>query len=111
MDEQERQQLASEVRAMRRGLGLSQNKLAERAGVAPRTVRNLESGKVKTQPGHLDQILRAVGYVKPIPRPWDDEVEAFLQILGYRLSRVSHEERENLIAAMTRLAIKQPDNQ
>jgi transcriptional regulator with XRE-family HTH domain len=110
MDDKEREELGKEVRAMRRGLGLSQNQLAERAGVAPRTVRNLESGKVKTQPGHLDQILRAVGYVKPAPRPWDDEVEAFLQILGYRLSRLGQDDREKLIAAMTRLAIKQPDN-
>lgn len=111
MDEKEQQELGAEVRAMRRGLGLSQNQLAERAGVAPRTVRNLESGRVKTQPGHREAILRAVGYVKPTPRLWDDEVEAFLQMLGFRLSQVNYAERERLIAAMTRLALKQPESQ
>ncbi len=104
MDESERLEFGKEIRAMRRGQDLNQEALAEKAGVSVRTIRNLEGGHNEPQPGKLACVLDALGYRRP-DKPWDDSIEAFLQMVGWRLSRLEPPERTALIGRLTLIVI------
>lgn len=104
MDESERIEFGAEISAMRHGQGLSQKQLAKKAGVSLRTVGNLEAGRHEPQAGKLAAVLDALGYRRP-ERPWDDSVDAFLQMVGWRLMRLEPPARADLIGRITLLAI------
>ena len=53
--------LADRVKKLRKDKGLSQEELAEAAGVDPRTVQRIEKGKSKPQPANLRSIADALG--------------------------------------------------
>ncbi len=55
------QQLGEMVRALRLGRHLSQEDLAATAGLDPKTLRNLESGKHRPQQATLDRLADALG--------------------------------------------------
>lgn len=100
-----REDFAAEIRAKRKGMRLTQQELAERAGVSRKTVVNIEAGRVIPQQGSLALILEALNYQGQGERPWDDDVDAFLQMVGYRLARLSAEERVAMIDRITRIVI------
>lgn len=101
MNESEREEFGQEIRDMRGARGWTQAELAERAGVSKRTIGNLERGEVELQPGKLRAVLDALGY-KRREQPWSREVDAFLQMAGYRLSTMPLEEQETRILAITK---------
>lgn len=111
MDARERQEFGHEIRAMRKGRGLSQQQLADAAGVGVRTVRNLEAGRVELQGGNLSAVLDVLGYQRR-EKPWaaDSDIEGFLQMLGYRLYVLAPDDRASVMGAITLLAINQPGN-
>lgn len=53
--------LAAVVVALRGDLGLTQAALAEKAGVAQRTVQNIEYGQIRPQPLIFAAVARALG--------------------------------------------------
>ena len=95
-----------EVRQSRKAQGMRQEDLAEAAGVAVRTIRNIEAGK-HVAPATATMIYHALGISGATP-VWPAEVEAFLQMVGYRLTSVSDEKRWQLIHEMTRQLIAGP---
>lgn len=107
MDESERKEFGREIRAMRAGKGLTQKDLAARAGVGVRTIRNLEAGRNELQPGNLQSVLDALGYQRP-GKPWDNKIEAALQMWGYRLHAVksrSPEVSTRVVSVVTALML------
>ena len=89
-----------EIRAMRGGKGWTQDQLADAASVSKRTIGNLENGKVTLQPGKLGRVLDALGY-RRANRPWSDEIDGFLQMIGYKLSLMDESEQVERINAIT----------
>jgi len=109
MDESERREFGAEIRAMRRGQGLTQFELAAKADVGVRTIRNIEAGRHEPQAGSLGAILDALNYHRP-EKPWDESVEALLQMIGWRLSRLDPQRRTEMIGRLTLLAIGDDPN-
>ena len=67
------------VKAERKRLGLTQQELADRAGVGLNFVYQLEKDKKTVQLDTTNQVLRALGYQVGVSRyfsPWDQQVEA-----------------------------------
>lgn len=98
--EQARVEFGLEIRAMRGGKGWTQDELAAAAGVSKRTIGNLENGKVTLQPGTLGRVLDALGY-RRAARPWSDEIDGFLQMVGFKLSLMDADEQVERINAIT----------
>jgi y4mF family transcriptional regulator len=59
----EREHLSTFVKKRRRSLGLTQEQLAQKAGVGLRLVRDLEQGKKTLRLDKVNQILGLFGYV------------------------------------------------
>ena len=104
MNEKERKEFGLQIRDLRRAQGMSQQELADAARVGKRTIGNLEAGRVELQTGNLARVLNVLGYKRPA-RPWDDETDAFLQMVGFRLSNLDAAQRAELITQITLLAI------
>lgn len=111
MNEQERIEFGHEIRAMRKGQAITQEELADRAGVGLRTIRNLEAGRVELQPGNLAAVLDALGYRRP-PRPWDDEVEGVITMIGYKLAELDTDARAYMVGRLTLIVLgRSSDNE
>lgn len=98
------QDKAEEVKSTRGAQGLTQEQLAEKAGIkSVRTIRNLEAGK-PVSPATEAAVYRALGIPGPTPA-WPEDVDVFLRMIGYRLSAMEDEERMDLMLAITRMAV------
>jgi transcriptional regulator with XRE-family HTH domain len=64
-------EVADHVSAWRRLRGLTQQQLADRAGVSRNTVRALEAGTGSTSLENVLRILRAVGLLDAVPEALD----------------------------------------
>ena len=95
---------AIEVRQARKAQGLSQEDLAGRANVSVRTIRNVEAGK-DVSPATVAVVYNELGMTTPTPS-WPDDVDAFLHMLGYRLTSIRDEgKRQSLISDITLMVI------
>ena len=56
-----RKTFGADVRRERTLLGISQDELAARCGLHPRTVARIEAGEIGIRPETLDRIQRAIG--------------------------------------------------
>lgn len=101
MDDEERKAFGREIRALRANKGWTQGELAKRAGVAKKTVFNLENGLVELQPGNLGKVLDVLEYRREV-KPWSREVEGFLQMVGFRLSQMPADEQVERINHITK---------
>lgn len=85
-------ELGVRLAGVRLGLNLTQAALAERAGVAKRTVERLESGEVATQLSGFLRVCRALGLVDHfnalIPEPTPSPI-AQLKLQGKTRQRAS----------------------
>lgn len=60
------------VKAKRRGLGLTQRDLADRAGVGLRFIRDLEQGKPTLRLDKVNQVLALFGHrMEPVAFRWE----------------------------------------
>ena len=100
MDNQAR---AIEVRTTRKTKGWTQEQLAERSGMKVRTIRNLEAGK-NVAPSTMALVYTALGLGTGAPS-WPADVDAFLQMVGYRLTSMEESDRLDMIARVTRMLI------
>lgn len=102
MNEEQRAELAAQVRQTRTDLGWSQAVLAEQAGVSENTVMKLEQGARATQPAKVRQILDALGVVPPmsvidlegVPK----DVQIFLTVAAQRLKVMDPTDRNRVLA-------------
>lgn len=107
MDAEELRTLVVEGRKKR---GLTQDELAERAGVSLGTVQNIEGAKTKTQRDKREKVLGALGLSdtdEPQPpegveRTWPADVSVFLDVLGTYLLRFDEPTRLQVIHDVTR---------
>jgi len=85
-------ELGERLAGARLGLNMTQAALAERAGVAKRTVERLESGEVATQLSGFLRVCRALGLVDQfnslIPEPTPSPI-AQLKLQGKTRQRAS----------------------
>jgi HTH-type transcriptional regulator / antitoxin HipB len=73
--------LGRHVREQRRSIGLTQQELAERAGVSRRWLSGLEAGKASAEIGLVLRVIAALGMyadVRPAPRP-DIDLDDYLK--------------------------------
>lgn len=97
------------VRQRRAEMGMTQLQLAEKAGVSPRSVQNLEARTTKPQPNKLRAILRAVGVdeggeeIAEVTRSsWRPSTQVALDMLGAYLDSLPEDEAVEVIADLTR---------
>lgn len=111
-----RDALRTRVRDRRKDeLELTQEQMAERAGVSLRAYQNFENGKGWPQPANLRAILDAAG-VDSIPDAvavatrgeWPRDIKVFLDMLGAYLATMVDEERLEFIHRMTREVFNGP---
>ena len=102
MDEEQRAELAAQVREARTLRGWSQARLATEAGVSENTVMKLEQGARATQPAKVRQILDALG-VAPVMSVIElegvpEDVRIFLTVAVQRLRLMEPEDRNRVLA-------------
>lgn len=101
MDQEQRAEVAAQVRQGREMRGWSQRRLAEEAGVAENTVTKLEKGERATQPGKLRAILDALG-IEPTGTVIDlegvpEDVKIFLTVAAQRLRVLDEADRQRVL--------------
>jgi transcriptional regulator with XRE-family HTH domain len=102
MDDQQRADLAAQVREARGQRGWSQARLASEAGVSENTVLKLEQGVRATQPAKVRQILDALG-VAPAMSVIEldgvpEDVQIFLTVAAQRLRVMDPADRNRVLA-------------
>lgn len=114
MDEM-RDALRTRVRDRRKELKLTQEQMAERAGVSVRAYQNFETGNGWPQPVNLGKILDAAGVdmdtdaVAVATRgEWPRDIKVFLDMLGAYLDTMGDQERLEFIHRMTREVFNGP---
>lgn len=105
MDAVQREEVGGRIRALRNERGWSQDELAERAGVSPRTVHSLEKGEHTPQPKKLRAVLDALGVAKPEEgaitiEGLPDDVAVFLRVAAQRLCVLDPDARSQVLAAI-----------
>lgn len=84
----------------REELGLTQDQFAERAGIPPRTLQDIENGRVQKPQRKTQAKIDAFLGLHPeheIADEWTADVRAFLAILGAYLQALPVEERTAMI--------------
>lgn len=105
--------LADRVRKARRDKRLSQQELANRAGVTLGVVGNLERGKTKPTPANQRAIMKVLDLDPDEPegevgetRHWPRDVSVFVDVMGLYLSSLPEDERYQVIHDLTRQAMR-----
>lgn len=109
----EMDQLAHEVKAARRRLGMTQQDLADAAGLYVGTLSNFERRKTDLHPHHLRAVLKVLGLEKDAGdgqasktrTEWDADVKTFLDMMGLFLMALPEDERRTLMFDMTRQVV------
>ncbi len=94
---------AAQVLDARRRLGLTQEELAEQAGVGLGTVKNIESGKVKPQRAKLEAIKAVLGLGVVREQSWTEEEWQIAEVVVALYSRMPESERAAAAGKVTAL--------
>lgn len=104
--------LADRVRRVRKQKGLTQQQLANRAGVGLGVVGNLERGKTRPTPANRLAVMNALGLDPNEPegevgetRHWPRDVSVFVDVMGLYLTSLPEDERYQVIHDLTRQAM------
>lgn len=113
MTARERAELASQVKAVRLQVGLTQQELADEAGVTRQSVGNIESGGVTPQAKTLLPVLEALGIV-PARAEFSAETSLWLAIVGGIMDSLPQERRaragQAAVSAVTQELVSAADN-
>ncbi len=89
---------------LRSRLGITQEELAEAAGITARTLGNIENQRNAGQAGKLVRIFRALGVELEHPS-WDTETERYLAMIAPLIEKINPNKRleamTNVIALLT----------
>lgn len=101
--------LVERVRDARKEQGLTQQQLADKAGVSLRTYQNFEGRVGSPQGGNLRAILNAVGIdatseetAEATRESWPADIRVFLDMVGAYLATMTEDDRESWMYAATR---------
>ena len=100
MDKEERRAWGPLIRAAREAQGLNQEEVAQQANTSRRTLGSIERGDSVAQHDVLDRLLAVLGLA---PKRLDDDVEAFMAMVGPLLQMLSIEQRRAVLPEITRL--------
>lgn len=98
------------ARRRRKELGMTQQDVADMAGVSLRTYQLFENEQSHPQPANLRAIVDALGLDAPevTNEPvWEPDIRAFLTMVGVYMEGLSDRERERFIASETRRIFQQ----
>jgi transcriptional regulator with XRE-family HTH domain len=103
MDAVQREGVGARIAALRKERGWSQEKLAEEAGVSPRTVFSVEKGERSPQPAKLRAILDALDVAEPqngdlVIEGMPEDVAVFLRVAAQRLCVLDYPARSQVLA-------------
>lgn len=103
MDAVQREEVGARIKALREERGWSQQRLAEEAGVAARTIYSVEKGERMPQPGKLRAILDALEVATPndgdiAVAGMPDDVAVFLRVAAQRLCVLDYQQRAQVLA-------------
>lgn len=87
----ERRALIDLITAQRKRLGMTQAELAEAAGVARKTVNNMEAGRTDGQDATVARMARAVGLDRE--PDLDESTRSLLAVLGPLIQRIPEADR------------------
>lgn len=93
------------VREARKRKGLTQQQVADMAGLSLRAYNGYERGEFKPQAGNMAAILAAVGMDAQVPASevqWSPDVAVFLDTMGAFLEELSEGERLRFMRDETR---------
>lgn len=101
MNQEQRAEIAAQVKEARNERGWSQARLAEEAGVSENTVMKLEHGERATQPAKVRAILDALG-IEPLATAIDlegvpEDVRIFLTVAAQRLGVMEDGQRQKVL--------------
>ena len=101
------------VRAARKALKLTQQQVADLAGVSLNTYQMFETGKSSPQGANLQAMLLAVGIDGTGParaestrEEWPGDIRVFLDVMGAYLMTMTPEQRLDFIHEQTRRIIR-----
>lgn len=94
---------AAQILDARRRAGLTQEQLAEQAGVGVGTVKNIEAGKVKPQRAKLDAIKGVLGLNRVREQSWTDEEWQIAEVVVALYSRLPESQRAEAAGKVTAL--------
>jgi transcriptional regulator with XRE-family HTH domain len=102
MDDAQRQEVADDIKRLRKERGWSQAKLAEEARVDEDTVAAAESGRRRTQEGNLRAILDALDIEPTAARlvltGLPEDVDVFVRVVAERLRHMDSDRRAHVLA-------------
>lgn len=99
MDASERKAWGPVILLARTELGLTQQEVADRAGVTLPTIRGMEKGTQAPQPEKLRRVLLALGLIDDLSNP---DVTYFLAQLRPMLGKLDKETRDRLMVTVVR---------
>lgn len=108
MGEQSRVEHAKQIRPIRVMRGMSQNDLAEAAGVSRGTIINAESGRIVPQPDKLFHIMQALDMVVDPRLDLPEWVAGNLEIIGALLVRVPEHQRAAVLSDIFTVLVRHP---
>jgi transcriptional regulator with XRE-family HTH domain len=92
LSETQRVNYAAEVKSLRHGAGLTQQQLANAAGISRPTLISLERGERVPQSDVLLRVLAALG-VEAIESKFENDTELWLQIIGSLIEAIPEDQR------------------
>jgi transcriptional regulator with XRE-family HTH domain len=101
---QDAQALGAQIRQHRRARKMTQQQLADAAGLSLRMIQDTEAGKHKPQPQNLVALRSALeieGDAKQTEDDFPPDVKTFLYVIGAFLSSMPERDRGEMIREIT----------
>lgn len=118
MHDEERKALGATARLARKQIKLTQQELADRAGVSLGVISNLENGKTVPQGANRRGIAKALGEdifgdqtAQAARDLWPRDVQVFTDVLGGFLARLDEETRAEQVASWMSEIVNRPTGQ
>lgn len=92
LDTAARKELASRVKALRRGMEMTQGDLAKYASVSRQTLSDIENGNTIPQQGVLFRILHVLGIDEESPQ-FESQTELWLSLIGTLIETIPEPKR------------------
>lgn len=96
---------SARVAAARKRAGLTQEALAEAAGVSVGTVKNIEHGATKPQKAKLDAVKMVLGLDRDLSQGWSDEQWQIAEVVATLFDRLPEGQKAAAAGRVTALFV------